>query len=188
MVKYYDLSLRNRAIGMIEAGMSQSQVARKVSAHLRTVQRWWKQFKTHGTVADRPRSGRPTSLSMVAKLVMKKAVGKRIQSATKLAQRLTRKGHSVSDRSIRRFWKKEMGLKAYKIRTRPKLTEKQVSDRIKFCKKNGKPGPKKTGKTFYSATSPPLSCFIHQIARMTAFGLPTQSVYPQLLPSNSQRS
>ena len=120
---------------MIQAGMSQSQVAKNVSAPLRTVQRWWKRFKTHGTVADRPRSGRPTSLSMVAKLVMKKAVGKRNQSATKLAQRLSRKGHPVSDRSIRRFWKKEMGLKAYKIRTRPKLTEKQVSDRIKFCKK-----------------------------------------------------
>ena len=51
MVKYYDLSRRNRAIGMIQAGMSQSQVAKNVSVPLRTVQRWWKHFKTHGTVA-----------------------------------------------------------------------------------------------------------------------------------------
>ena len=51
MVKYYDLSRRNRAIGMIQAGMSQSHVAKNVSVPLRTVQRWWKHFKTHGTVA-----------------------------------------------------------------------------------------------------------------------------------------
>ena len=134
MVKFYDLILRNRAIGMIQAGMSQSQVA-KTSASLS------EQCRDGGSIlrptGPWPRSGRPTSLSMVAKLVMKKAVGKRSQSATKLAQRLSRKGHPVSDRYIRRFWKngsKIMGLKDYKIRTRPKLTEKQVSDRIKFWK------------------------------------------------------
>ena len=63
-------------MGMIQADMSQSQVAKNVGAPLRTVQNWWNQFKTHGTVADRPRSaGRPASFSAVAKLVMKKAVG-----------------------------------------------------------------------------------------------------------------
>ena len=37
MVKYYDVSLRNRAIGMIQAGMSQSLVANNVGAPLRPV-------------------------------------------------------------------------------------------------------------------------------------------------------
>ena len=44
MVKYYDLSLMNRTMGMIQAGMSQSQVAENVGAPLRTVQKWWNQF------------------------------------------------------------------------------------------------------------------------------------------------
>ena len=106
MVKYNDVSFRKRIIGMIQAGMSQSQVAKNVGAPFRTVQREWKHLKTDMTETDRPRSGCPTSRSMVVKLVMKRAVRKRNQSATKLAQRLSRKRHPVSDRSIRRFWKK----------------------------------------------------------------------------------
>ena len=72
---------------MVQAGMSQSQVAKNVGAPLRTVQRLGNHFKSYGTVDDRPRSGRPTRLSKVAQLVMNKAVGISGQSATKLAQR-----------------------------------------------------------------------------------------------------
>ena len=67
------------------------------------------------------------------KIVLKKAVGKRSQSATKVARRLSRKGYPVSDRTARRYWQKTLGLKAYKIRVRPKLTEKQRDHRVKFC-------------------------------------------------------
>lgn len=133
-VNNFDIGVRNRAIGMIQAGMSQRDVALKVRASVRAVQRWWQKFKAVGSVADRPRSGRPSSICTVAKIVLKKAVRKRGQSATKVAQRLTRKGYPVSDRTVRRYWKNTLGLKAYKMRVRPKLTEKQRAHRIKFCK------------------------------------------------------
>ena len=77
MAKYYDVGLRNRAIGIVQAGMPLSQVAKKVGAPLRIVQGWWKHFKTYETLDDTPRFGRPTSLSKVAKLVMRKAVGRK---------------------------------------------------------------------------------------------------------------
>ena len=65
---------------------------------------------------------------------MKKAAGKSGQSARKLAKRLTCKNHPVSETTVRRSWKNTLGLKAYKIRVRPKLTEKQQAHRLKFCK------------------------------------------------------
>ena len=72
----------------------------------------------------------------MAKIVLRKAVGKRNQSATKVAQRLTRKGYPVSDRTVRHYWKKTLGLRIYKIRVRPKLTEKQRVHRVKFCEEH----------------------------------------------------
>ena len=133
-VKNFYLGVRNQAIGMLRAGMSQRDVAREVGASIRAVQRWWQKFLTVGSVADKPRSGRPSSVSTVAKIILKKAVGKRGQSATQVAQRLSRKGYPVSNRTVRRYWKEILGLKAYKTRVRPKLTEKQRKHRLKFCK------------------------------------------------------
>ena len=66
-VKNFDLGVRNRAIGMIQAGMSQRDVALDVGASIRAVQRWWQKFKAVGSGADRPRSGHPSNISVVVK-------------------------------------------------------------------------------------------------------------------------
>ena len=132
-VRNYSLEERSRAIGMLQAGMTQKGVAAQVGVPVLTIQRWWKTFSTVKSVADKPRSGRPSAISTVAKIVMKKTAGKTRQSARKLAKRLTEKGHLVSDRTVRRYWTSTLGLKAYKIRVRPKLTEKQKAHRLRFC-------------------------------------------------------
>ena len=123
-VKNFNLGVRNRAVGIIQAGMSQRDVALEVGASVRAVQHWWQKIKPVGSAADRLRSGHPSSISNVAKIVLKKAVGKRSQSATKVAQRITRKGYSFSDKTVRRYWKKTLGFRVHEIRARPKLAEK----------------------------------------------------------------
>lgn len=133
-VKNFDLGERNQAIGMLQAGMTQRAVADRFGTSARTVRRWWQKFTAAGSVADRPRSGRPSTISTVTKIVLKKAAGKRGQSATNVAKRLTRKGYPISDRTVRRYWKRTLGLKAYKMCVRPKLTKKQRDHRVKFCK------------------------------------------------------
>ena len=54
---------RLRAIGMLEAGMSQSNVARQFGVHINTVNALWRRYQQTGTVRDRPRSGRPRVMS-----------------------------------------------------------------------------------------------------------------------------
>ncbi|XP_043188184.1 uncharacterized protein LOC122363236 [Amphibalanus amphitrite] len=115
-VKQYSLEARSRAIGMLQAGKTQRDVASHFGVPVLTIKHWWKKFKEAGSVADRPQSGRPSSISTVAKIVMKKAAGKSGHSARKLSKQLTRKKYPVSERTVRRYWRNTLGLKAYKIR------------------------------------------------------------------------
>ena len=50
---------RERAIGILTAGMSAKDVARHFQRHEQTVSRLLNRFQQTGNVADRPRSGRP---------------------------------------------------------------------------------------------------------------------------------
>ena len=40
MVKEYSASLRSRAVGMLQAGLTQESVASKVGVNIPTIQRW----------------------------------------------------------------------------------------------------------------------------------------------------
>ena len=61
---------------------------------------------------DRPRSGRPSTVSRVAKIVSSKAADKRDQSAWKLATRLSRKGCQLSKKTVQKYTKHSLGLTA----------------------------------------------------------------------------
>ena len=50
---------RNRAIGRLEAGESQSSVARSLNVRQSTISRLWQRYIQDNTTRDRPRSGRP---------------------------------------------------------------------------------------------------------------------------------
>ena len=48
-----------RAIGQIEAGMLQKDVAERLGVSPGTITKWKQKFRATGEVKDRPRSGRP---------------------------------------------------------------------------------------------------------------------------------
>ena len=54
-----DSATRNIIIGQLQAGISQSEVARTVNVNQSTISRLWSRFQQTGTTNDRPRSGRP---------------------------------------------------------------------------------------------------------------------------------
>ena len=68
--------LRARAIGMLEAGKSQGEVSRTLGKITRTINNWWKRLKLKVSLQDKPRSGRPSSIKRVAKIVISKSLGK----------------------------------------------------------------------------------------------------------------
>lgn len=57
------ISARAAIIGMREAGMSQKAIARARGVTVKTVKRWIQRWDGEGTLATRPRSGRPRVLS-----------------------------------------------------------------------------------------------------------------------------
>ena len=83
-VKNYDITERNQVMSMLQAGMTQCAVAGRFGTSARTVRRWWHKFTAAGSVDDRPRSGRPSAISNMAKIVLKKAAEKRGRSAMKI--------------------------------------------------------------------------------------------------------
>ena len=50
---------RLRAVGILEAGMTQVDVAMRLGVHFNTVYRLWRRYQQYNSVRDRPRSGRP---------------------------------------------------------------------------------------------------------------------------------
>lgn len=50
---------RNRIIGMLQAGLSKSEVAKRMNCTRATIYRTWARFQQLGNVRTLPRSGRP---------------------------------------------------------------------------------------------------------------------------------
>ena len=50
---------RLRAVGMMETGMAQNEVARHFGVHRNTISSLWRRFQQNGNTRDLPRSGRP---------------------------------------------------------------------------------------------------------------------------------
>ena len=48
---------RERAIGMLQSGLYQTDVARRLGVHRTTIARLWNRFNTTGSTDDRPRPG-----------------------------------------------------------------------------------------------------------------------------------
>lgn len=128
------LELRNRAVGMVVAGKQPSEVAKILGVSKASVNRWCSRSQAGKSLQDAPRSGRPSALSRVGKIVVAKSVGKRWHSVRKLSTKLTNKGHPVSRESVRRYLKNNLGLKSYSRPKKPFLTQKMRTARLKFAR------------------------------------------------------
>ena len=54
---------RERAIGMLLGGLSQTDVARRLGVHRTTIARLWNRFTTTGSTDDRPRPGQRQAMT-----------------------------------------------------------------------------------------------------------------------------
>lgn len=125
--------VRGRAVGMLEGGMSQKKVADSVGISVRTLKRWWKQYRSTGNLQKGKSTGRPPVLKRIQKIVISKSVGKKRQSVRKMAAKFEKMGMKGSKSTIHDYFKKKLGLKAYRIQKVPKLTKKHILARKLFC-------------------------------------------------------
>ena len=133
-------------------------------------------------MADKPRSGRPTRLSRVPKIIIRKSLGKRWQSTRKLACIVSKNSQRVSKDTILRYLRNTIGAKPYKRPSQPKLSENR---RNRGCNSalviNF--GMNRIGKGFFLVTRVLLNFSIQQIGRTIGFGVrmrETLSLFRQL--------
>lgn len=119
---------------MIEGGQTKKDVAKTLNVSVRTVKYWWAKYNAGESLEDRPRSGRPSVVGRVPKIIITKSIGKRRQSTGKLAKKLTKHGYPMHGTTVWRHMRKTLKLRPYKIRKVPKLTEKQKEARVEFAK------------------------------------------------------
>ena len=68
--------VRVKAIAMLEAGITQKNVAKRLGKTINTVNNWWRRNKRGESLDDKPRSGRPSSLTRAAKIIISKSIRK----------------------------------------------------------------------------------------------------------------
>lgn len=67
---------RGRLVGMMEAGLTQSDVSRRLNIDRSTVRYWWHRWQTEGNVDRIERSGRPSKLTIRMKRTIRTALQK----------------------------------------------------------------------------------------------------------------
>ncbi|XP_043229039.1 uncharacterized protein LOC122385098 [Amphibalanus amphitrite] len=133
MAKEYPLSTRYRAVGMVNGGTPQVQVAKELRIEPRTLRRWMALDRKGEALENRAGRGRKTAMSRVAKIVVAKSVTKRHQSTRKLARKLSAKNHPASKSAVHRYLRQCLRLKPLKPRVEPKLhgsTATKTNDRV----------------------------------------------------------
>jgi transposase len=128
------LNLRHQAVGMILGGKSSREVAKALKVNQSSVVRWFQKHNSGEDLSDRKRSGRPTVMSKISKMVVSKSLTKKRQSTRKLAERLTRHGHAMSHTTVYNYLTQKLGVRSFKRCKIPKLTEEHVRKRLRFCR------------------------------------------------------
>ncbi len=125
---------------LVNEGLSASTIATRLKKTERWVFKWKKRIRDKENqpgpwFLDAARSGRPPVGAPIKKAVVKAVEGKKYKSLRKTAKRLCAKGMKVSFKSIGNILKKE-GLKPFKVREAPALSEAQKKKRLQFARKN----------------------------------------------------
>jgi transposase len=124
--------VRNIVLSKLQKGEGPTKIFRDLNGQVssRTIKRWSKSLRDDGALtmhysSGRPRSARTPQAVGKAKRFLKSKAKKSIR---KLARKLT-----VSRSSASRILHNDLRSKAYKVVREPKLTERQMRNRIKFA-------------------------------------------------------
>ena len=86
-------AVRYQAIGMLQSGKTQKEVAKRFGKGIRTIRRWWCRYLQGNRPEHHSGAGRPRKINMANKMVLVKSLRKRHQSARRLSKRLNAMGH-----------------------------------------------------------------------------------------------
>lgn len=127
---------RGRAIAWIQEGVSGREVARRLQVSHSVIQRLLERFRTTGTSANRPRSGRPRATNRRDdNFIRLTALRRRSITAETLRQELREATHvTVSQQTIRNRLR-EAGLTSRRSAVRIPLTPAHRQARLAWCQR-----------------------------------------------------
>lgn len=125
---------RARALGNIQAGMGQAQVAAQFGVAKSTIKRLCRKYRQTGQVKDRPRSGRPcVTTPQDDRYISLTTLRNRTITARDLQARLRGRGLNISDQTIRNRLH-AAHLKARNAARRPEMTALHRQRRLRWCR------------------------------------------------------
>uniref|UniRef100_A0A7I5E9K0 DDE_3 domain-containing protein n=1 Tax=Haemonchus contortus TaxID=6289 RepID=A0A7I5E9K0_HAECO len=117
---------------MYRRGSSVSEISNMLKLHREQVHRVIKRFEETGKIENRPR-GRPERTARTSAL--RKAVKDKLRRDPERSMRKLAKEHNVSNSTMQRLVKEDIGLYPYKIAKGQRLTEEMKASRLEKCKK-----------------------------------------------------
>ena len=126
---------RGRALGWVQDGVSQREVARRLRVSLSVIQRLLQRFQATGNTEERPRSGRPRSTNQRDDRSLRfAALRERTITATRLRQQLRQAANvNVSVQTIRNRLH-EFNLRSRRSAVRLPLTPAHRQARLVWCR------------------------------------------------------
>ena len=125
---------RDRAIGLLEAGESQSAVARRFNVHQSTISRLWGRFVTFNTTRDRPRSGRPRATTPAQdRFIRLTNLRHRTTSATYTANNIPGLKR-ISAQTVRNRLRRH-GIRSMRPYVGPVLRRHHRRERLRWCRR-----------------------------------------------------
>jgi hypothetical protein len=137
MVRGTELSSECRAQAVIlrKQGLTYQEIAQKLRVSLYAAYQACKRYRELGTYRSRKRSGRPRVTTPTDDRAIRRVVLRSPKaSSLQVLIRLPKTSRAISTRTIRRRLFSG-GLKSYTPAKKPKLSQKNIKDRLAFCQK-----------------------------------------------------
>jgi len=130
-------NIRNQAIGMLQAGQTQRNVAFQFGVSQSVISRVWTRFQGTGTVNERPRSGRPRATTQRQdRYIALLARRQRFQAAPRLANQFNvATGLRITPQTLRNRLH-TANLRAYRPVVRPRLLPRHRQARLEFARQH----------------------------------------------------
>lgn len=126
---------RNNAIGHLEAGESQSAIARQLNVSQSTIARLWHRYQQHGSSRDRPRSGRPRVTTPAQdRFIRLRHLRNRFTTASSTTS-VVPGLRTISDQTVRNRLR-EAGIRSRRPLRGPVLTRQHRQQRRQWCRQH----------------------------------------------------
>ena len=128
------MDIRGMVIGMLRAGMSKAEAARKAGVSSRTVFNWCKLWKENGNVpkAKKP-PGRDSKISLTNLRRIKRALEQNPFLTAVDIRREIESLHNVSVDTVKRAIRNTLRFYYRRSVKKPALTARMMEDRLRFC-------------------------------------------------------